>query len=511
MTSHPVVLCILDGWGIAPDSAANGITSCAPSHWNRFLENYPYSHLIASENEVGLPLGQMGNSEVGHMTIGAGRIILQDLPQINHAFEHNLIPSLDTYKEFIEKTKAGTGVCHLVGLISPGGVHSHQDHIINLAHLLDKEGIKVKLHCLLDGRDTPPQSGLDFIQNFQHLLDGTSAQICTIGGRYYAMDRDQRWDRIAQAYEAIVQGNGLTSSNISATLESFYAQSVGDEFIPPHIITHYEGINPGDSLFMGNFRADRARQFLSALLLPSFSHFDRSSPPYFSATLGLSDYADYLCPYIPALFSKKNPTHTLGHIISQAGLNQLRLAETEKYAHVTFFFNGGTEDVLPGEVRHLIPSPSVATYDLQPEMSAFEITDFLEQQIKDQTFQLIVVNYANADMVGHTGNPPAIKRAIETIDVCLGRLETSCLAHGYTLIITADHGNAEQIIDENEGIHTAHTCNPVPFMVISSTFKSSLSPGSLKDIAPTILQIMDIPVPSAMTGRCLISNSVVVD
>lgn len=498
-----VILCILDGWGISPASAINGITQAHLPNWDRFMGTYPHSQLEASELGVGLPEGQMGNSEVGHMTIGSGRVVFQDLPRMDLAIKNNTIPDMPVFQEFLGKAQHHTKTVHLMGLLSPGGVHSHENHLLYLANLFVEQGLKVNVHVFLDGRDTPPQSGADTFNCFRTaLLPGAS--IVSVTGRYYAMDRDKRWERTQVAYAAMVNAVAPISPDFEATIRDHYAVDIGDEFIPPHISPEYEGMTDGDCLVMANFRADRVRQILSALLKPDFTGFKRAVTIRFAATLGMTEYSDELRLHIPALFVKESLPQTLGEVISQKGLRQFRTAETEKYAHVTFFLNGGREQVFEGEDRLMVPSPAVATYDLKPEMSAPEMTEALVAKIREGVYDLIVVNYANPDMVGHTGIQPAIKIALETVDKCLGDLEAAAKAGRYALLITADHGNVEQMVDEITGQpHTAHTLNPVPFMGINMKGDGTLVNGGLKDIAPTILDLMGIEKPQEMTGRSL--------
>jgi 2,3-bisphosphoglycerate-independent phosphoglycerate mutase len=504
---RPVILCILDGWGIAPVSSANGISLARTPNWNRFLQTLPHTQLQASELFVGLPRGQMGNSEVGHMTIGAGKVIMQDLPRIDSSLLTGELETRPDLIRFIQKLHHSGGACHLMGLLSPGGVHSHQSHFEAMANILTKEGIPLHIHAFLDGRDTPPQSAAGYVKNF---TKNTHIPLSTISGRYFAMDRDNRWDRVEKAYKAIVEGHAPAAHNFTNLMENYYQQGVGDEFIPPHCTFDYKGMKPGDGLFMVNFRADRVRQLLSAFLFKNFTAFNRRKPPFFAATLGMTDYSRELAPLISALFVKEPIQKCLGSIVSDAGLKQMRLAETEKYAHVTFFFNGGRETIFPGEERILVPSPAVATYDLCPEMAATELTEKLAKAVKTQQYDLIVVNYANADMVGHTGVQPAIIKAVETLDGCLGQIEDVAGETGYTVIITADHGNAEQMIEPaSEGVHTAHTCNPVPFVLLNGPSSPVLEQnGKLSDIAPTILALLGISVPVEMTGQSLIKSKI---
>lgn len=514
-TVFPTILCILDGWGIAPSSKNNGITSAYTPTWDHFMQTYPHAQLQASELFVGLPSGQMGNSEVGHMTIGAGRVLLQDLPRIDLSLEEQptvtgkdeKITSNPKFIHFTQTLKKTGSACHVIGLLSPGGVHSHQSHMEAITHLLTQANIPVHVHAILDGRDTPPQSAYEYVEEF---IANTNHPLSTIGGRYYAMDRDKRWDRIEKAYQTISFGQGLHTQDPLHFLKNQYNDGVGDEFILPHSIAGYKGMKDGDGLFMVNFRADRVRQILSAFLMPDFTAFDRGHPISFGATLALGEYTTELTPLIPPLFPKEVITASLGAIVSAAGLKQLRIAETEKYAHVTFFLNGGREEVFPGEDRILVPSPNVATYDLKPEMSAEQLTDQVVEIVTSQQahhkYALIVINFANTDMVGHTGVQGAILKAVETVDHCLGRLEEAAKEGGYTLLVTADHGNVEQMLDEETGvIHTAHTCNPVPIVLVNGPkVISELADGQLSDIAPTVLDLLGLPIPSVMTGTSLL-------
>lgn len=496
MEKQKLLLCILDGWGLSNGQDYNGIVQAKTPTWDRMLTQYPYSQLNAAETSVGLPNGQMGNSEVGHMTIGSGRIILQELPRIDQAVKDNLVPELSQWQDFVAKIASGTGVVHLIGLLSDGGVHSHQNHMIYFAQLLASLGFQVKVHALLDGRDTPPMSGCKYLKSFIQATAHLNIELVTIGGRYFAMDRDKRWDRIETAVNVIGDGKGKLFANPLDFVSQMYQHGIGDEFIQPHKSYGYNGIQEGDSLFVVNFRADRVRQVLGVLL----------NQYKFAATLGMVEYSDELKSRIPALFNKQEIRNTLGEIISHAELTQLRAAETEKYAHVTFFFNGGREEVYPGEDRKLIPSPKVSTYDLQPEMSAPELTGFLVDAMDSSQYNLIVCNYANPDMVGHTGVQEAIIKAVETIDECLQRLETAAINNGYQMIITADHGNVELMVDMETGQpHTAHTLNPVPFVLINNDRVQHIHSGELQDIAPTILKLMGVNSALEMTGKVLIA------
>ncbi|MCX7337939.1 MAG: 2,3-bisphosphoglycerate-independent phosphoglycerate mutase [Alphaproteobacteria bacterium] len=495
-----LVLCILDGCGISPEKTNNGLSEAV--NLDRLTQQYPSATIQASEQFVGLPKGQMGNSEVGHMSIGLGRLIMQDLPRIDQAIQNGDLETNPKVRTLIEKIKATGGACHLLALLSPGGVHSHQDHLFAIARFLATKEIPVKIHVFLDGRDTPPQSALDYCAELQELTNA----VATIGGRYFAMDRDKRWERVLPAYDAMVLGKSPHHfSTPESAIKFFYDTGITDEFIPSSLIGLYSGMNDGDALWMINFRADRARQILTSLLCDDFGEFKRERIVQFSATLGMAEYAASLTPLIPSVFDKVPLCNGLGEIIAQHGGCQLRLAETEKYAHVTFFFNGGRELPFDGEDRILIPSPKVATYDLCPPMSADKVTEQLLKAMNDSEHQLIVVNYANLDMVGHTGIQPAIMGAAHTIDSILAILEETALAKDWTLIVTADHGNAEQMVDELGRPHTAHTCNPVPFIIINAPHKISLTAGgTLCDIAPTVLTLLDLPIPPEMDGRSLV-------
>lgn len=508
----PVVLVILDGWGHRDEHTDNAIAAAHTPCWDAITRDYPNGLINASELHVGLPEGQMGNSEVGHMNIGSGRVLMQELPKIDAAIKDGSLAKKPELQKFIASVKRGTGVVHLMGLLSDGGVHSHQAHIAALAKILAGEGLTVKLHLFLDGRDTAPQSALNYMNWLENVLSGLERQVAivTLCGRYYAMDRDKRWDRIEKAYDAITDGIGSTARNAKEAIEQSYAAEVTDEFVLPCIIDDYVGMKDGDGLLMANFRADRAREILTALLDPDFKDFERKRVVKFSAALGLTEYSSSLAKRMPSLFPPQPLTHILGELVSNAGLTQLRIAETEKYAHVTFFFNGGREQEFPGEERILVPSPKVPTYDLKPEMSAYEVTDKLVAAIEADKFDFIVVNYANTDMVGHTGDLKAAAAAVEAVDRCLERVIRATLARNGALLITADHGNAEMMFDEDtKQAHTAHTLNLVPAVLISNRLKGRKFPireGKLGDVAPTILQLLNLPQPAEMTGRSLLEG-----
>jgi 2,3-bisphosphoglycerate-independent phosphoglycerate mutase len=503
----PVVLCILDGWGEREETDNNAIALAATPVWDRLLRTQPHARLDASAEEVGLPAGQMGNSEVGHMNIGAGRIVMQELPRIDAAVASGAIAKNPALVDFIGKLKASGGVCHLLGLVSPGGVHSHQSHMAALARIVAGAGVPVMIHAFLDGRDTPPKSAKGYVAELGRATAGAArVSIATVTGRYYAMDRDKRWPRVERAWRALVLAEGAGRDDAVAAIEASYASGVTDEFMLPAVIGGYAGMADGDGLLMANFRADRARQILTALADPKFKDFARPKTPKFAARLGMVEYSDALNQFFPALCPAQSLNNILGQLVAEAGLKQLRIAETEKYAHVTFFLNGGREREFPGEERILVPSPQVATYDLKPEMSADEVTDNLVKAIGGGKFDLIVVNYANGDMVGHTGILAAAIKAAECIDRCLDRLEQAVKKAGGVLIVTADHGNCERMIDESgDQPHTAHTMNVVPVVMVNApAWVRGLDDGRLSDVAPTVLNLMGMKQPAEMTGRSLI-------
>lgn len=513
----PIVLCVLDGWGERDGGEDNAIAAAHTPVIDRMRRVYPRSTLEASELHVGLPTGQMGNSEVGHMNIGAGRIVMQELPRIDQTIKDGTIASLPPLTALVDDlagpNNRGDRVCHLMGLVSPGGVHSMQDHLIALVHVLDKAGVQTRLHAFLDGRDTPPSSALSFIGNVIEMLkDCKGFKIATVTGRYFAMDRDQNWSRVVLAYDAMVDGAGNSAPDALSAINNSYLAGKTDEFMLPAVIDGYTGMKDGDALLMFNYRADRARQILTALVDPDFNGFPGKRRIAFSHRVGMTDYSEALSKHLDTLFPQRGLDNVLGQVIADAGLKQLRIAETEKYAHVTFFLNGGDEREFPGEERILVPSPKVATYDLKPEMSAIEVTDKLIDAIRSNRFDLIVVNYANGDMVGHTGIFEAAVKAAETVDACLGRLESALLEAGGTMLITADHGNAEDMTDEeNHQPHTAHTLSLVPFIMVNPPAGvTNVGGGVLADVAPTILELMHIAAPADMTGHSLINASALV-
>ncbi|MEO1193574.1 MAG: 2,3-bisphosphoglycerate-independent phosphoglycerate mutase [Pseudomonadota bacterium] len=503
---RPVVLCILDGWGEAPAAEDNAIALAKTPYLDGLFASRPHGLIEASELHVGLPSGQMGNSEVGHMNLGAGRVVLQDLPRIDQALEDGSLARSPELAAFVAKLKASGGKAHLMGLLSPGGVHAHQDHLAGLAEILHAQGIEVLIHAILDGRDTPPKSAAPFSKAFQQ---STDAPIVTLSGRFYAMDRDKRWDRVSRAYHCMTGAEGERAVDAEAGLAAAYDRDESDEFVAPTALGDYAGMADGDGLIMGNFRADRAREILTALVDPAFDGFARDRQIAFAARLGMVSYSSDLDAFLPALFPPGDLAETLGEVVAAQGWRQLRIAETEKYAHVTFFFNGGREEVFEGEERVLVPSPDVATYDLKPEMSAVEVTDKLVAAVESRAYDLIVVNYANGDMVGHTGDLAAAKIAAETVDSCLSRLGAAVAAAGGAMLVTADHGNAEQMFDADTGQpHTAHTMNPVPLLLACGPATvTGLDKGRLADIAPTLLELLALPQPAAMTGRSLLVSA----
>ncbi len=501
---RPVVLCVLDGWGDRSDAEDNAIALAETPNWDRFRGQYPMARLDASAEDVGLPAGQMGNSEVGHMSLGSGRVVIQDLPRIDAAIADGSLAGSPVLEDLIARLRATGGTCHLIGLMSPGGVHSHQNHLAALAGIVGGAGVAVCVHAFLDGRDTPPKSAREFMARFlDDVAHVPGLAVGTVSGRYYAMDRDKRWERVEKAYAALVGAAGEAAPDALAAIDQSYGRGTTDEFMLPTVVGGYSGMADGDGVLMANFRADRAREILGALADPAFDGFQRSRVADFAALVGLVEYSTELNRFFAALFPPPELENILGQVVSEAGMTQLRIAETEKYAHVTFFLNGGRETVYPGEERILVPSPKVATYDLKPEMSAIEVTDRLVQAIESGRFDLIVVNYANGDMVGHTGKLEAAIKAAECVDACLGRLEAAVKKAGGVLLITSDHGNLEMMRDrETQQPHTAHTMNLVPVILVNGQAQA-LRDGRLADVAPTVLGLLGLPRPEEMTGRSL--------
>ncbi len=506
-TRAPLVLCILDGWGLDRAGPANAIHLANTPLWDRLISNASSCALATSGEAVGLPCGQMGNSEVGHMTMGAGRIFVQDLPRIDSAIRDGSLARRPVLDDFIQRMRQSGGRCHLAGLLSPGGVHSHQNHIAELANIISANGVPVVIHAFLDGRDTPPVSSEEFVAKF--LADAPQAQFATVIGRSLAMDRDRRWDRVEKAWHCIVDARGTNDANVNEAISAARDANESDEFVTPRTIGTYQGIRAGDGFLMANFRADRVRQLLCSLLAAEFEAFPRTRMPEFAAAAGMVSYSDDLDRLMPAIFESHHVSMTLGHLVADAGMRQLRIAETEKYAHVTYFFNGGREQVFSGEERILVPSPRVATYDQKPEMSAFEMTGKLVSEIRRQSFDLTVCNFANPDMVGHTGVLPAAIRAVEAVDDCLGQITAAVGDVGGQLVICADHGNIETMRDPQTGnVHTAHTTNPVPLVLYNSNRKLQSGTGGLSDLAPTLLDLMGMKKPAQMTGRSLLAGKI---
>jgi len=504
-TPKPVILCILDGWGQRDDPTANAPVLARTPTFDKIMATCPHATLTTHGPQVGLPEGQMGNSEVGHTNIGAGRIVAMDLGQIDLAIEDGSYSKKPALVGFIDTLKASGGVAHLMGLVSDGGVHGHIYHILATARIIAAAGVPVVIHAITDGRDVAPKSGVEFVSKLQAEFP-KNAKIGTVIGRYYAMDRDNRWERVRLAYDAIVLGKANTATDAVSAVETAYGGGKTDEFIEATVIEGYEGIQNGDGVFCLNFRADRAREILAAIGAPGFDAFDTGARPKLAAFLGMVDYSEAHNAYLDTVFPKKKLVNTIGEWVAKKGLTQFRLAETEKYPHVTFFLNGGKEAPEVGEDRYMAPSPKVATYDMQPEMSAAEVTDQFVLAI-EAGYDLIVVNYANPDMVGHTGDLGAAIKACEAVDQGLARAMPVLERAGGAMIVTADHGNCETMIDpETGGPHTSHTINPVPVAVVGAPEGAQLHSGILADLAPTLLDLMNLPLPPEMTGKTLLSK-----
>jgi len=505
------ILIILDGWGISSSSKGNAIALARTPFLDKFKSEYPNTRLLCSGEAVGLPEGVMGNSEVGHLNIGAGRVVYQDLVRINRAIRDKSFFENEALCYVINKVRDENASLHLMGLLSDGGVHSHINHLFALIDMAAEKGLnRIYIHAILDGRDTPPDSGVIFMQKLQdYITDKGVGEIASVCGRYFAMDRDTRWDRVEKAYRLYINGEGTEEKNPVDAVRNAYLRKETDEFVKPAIITASDGRHPGkiengDGIIFFNFRSDRAREITRALTEPDFDLFKRESYPRITGFACMTQYDEKFT--LPVAYPPVHIKEILGEVISKKGLKQLRIAETEKYAHVTYFFNGGEEKPFPNEERCLIPSPrDVPTYDKKPEMSARLVTNELLSRLKCSHYDLVVLNFANMDMVGHTGVIEAAITACETIDFCVGEIVSEVKKQGGVVLITADHGNAETMLEENGHVHTAHTLNPVPFILVDeSRKKASLRSGNLGDIAPTILDIMEIEKPIPMTGKSLI-------
>ena len=503
----PLMLMILDGWGINPDSTNNAVAQARTPNLSRLLSEYPHTRIRTSGMAVGLPDGQMGNSEVGHLNLGAGRIVYQDLTRITKSIQDGDFFTNPTLLDCIAKVKAAGGRLHLAGLLSDGGVHSHNSHLYALVELAKQQGVdETCIHCLLDGRDTPPQSGASYLQELEAELARIGhGRIATIIGRYYAMDRDNRWERVEKAYNAMVLGQGEQAATAGEAIQASYAAGVTDEFVLPTVISPAVTINDGDAVIFFNFRSDRAREITRSLTFEQFDGFPRQRVPRLSDYVCMTEYDATFG--LPIAYEQQELTNILGGVLANAGLNQLRIAETEKYAHVTFFFNGGVETPFPNEDRALIPSPKeVATYDQKPEMSAYQVAEEVVRRLEQDLYDVIILNFANCDMVGHTGILPAAVKAVEAVDSCVGTVVEKVRALGGTVLITADHGNAEQMVDEQGEPHTAHTCNPVWLILVDDQRKDVAlkEGGKLADFAPTMLKLLGLAQPAEMTGESLL-------
>lgn len=505
----PTVLMILDGYGINEKAYGNAVKAANTPNLDSYFEKYPNVKLKASGLDVGLPDGQMGNSEVGHLNIGAGRIVYQDFTRITKAVSDGDFFENRALNEAMNSVKENGSALHLWGLLSDGGVHSHITHLYALLKLAKSKGLsKVYIHCFLDGRDVPPSSAAGYIKELEQRMQEIGiGKIATVSGRYYAMDRDKRWERVKLAYDAITLGEGERANCAVEAVEKSYAEDILDEFVKPTVILENDKpvatVSPKDSVIMFNFRPDRAREISRAFVDPAFDGFERAKG-YFPVNYICMTQYDATLPNVSLAYPPQSLANTFGEYICDHGLNQLRIAETEKYAHVTFFFNGGVEEPNKGENRVLIPSPKVATYDMQPEMSAYEVTDKLMEELNKDIYDVIIVNYANPDMVGHTGVMEAAIKAVETIDECVAKVVHAVIEKGGQLAITADHGNSDEMLDEEGNVITKHSTNPVPFILINAAKEYELTEGKLADIAPTLLQLMGLSKPQEMTGNSLL-------
>ena len=506
----PVMLLILDGWGYRNTiTADNAIEQGHTPNWHGLLKTCPHCFVETSGYDVGLPEGQMGNSEVGHTNLGAGRVVMQDLPKIDLAIKDGSLEKNPVLCELIAKLKETKGACHLMGLMSPGGVHSHQRHIEAVCAIMQKNGIPTNVHAFLDGRDTPPQSAKGFLADFENnIKDMPKVKVATISGRFYAMDRDKRWDRVEKAYNNIVLADGKRFATTDEAITTSYDEGVTDEFVIPAVIGDYSGAKDGDAVLMINFRADRAREILYALGDKEFNGFERKKIVNFAELVGMVEYSVDHNRFMKTIFAPESLKNIFGEVVANHGLTQLRIAETEKYAHVTFFFNGGEEKEFKGEDRILINSPKVATYDLKPEMSVYEVTNALTDVIEKKKYDVIICNFANGDMVGHTGIMDAALKAVAAVDDCLGKVMKAIKDVDGVLLVTADHGNVEKMVDEKTGEpYTAHTVGKVQAVLYNAEPPvKGLEDGRLADISPTLLDLMHIEKPVEMTGHSLIKK-----
>jgi len=506
METKKVILVIMDGWGLGQKKESDAIQNAKTPFVSSLYEKYSNTTLVTCGRAVGLPEGQMGNSEVGHLNLGAGRVVYQELERINVAIENGEFEKNEALLESLNYAKENKKPLHLMGLVSDGGVHSHINHLKALTTICKKNGLEnVYIHAFTDGRDTDPKSGINFLEDLQQHLEKTTGKIATITGRYYAMDRDKRWERVKVAYDALVNRKGEISTNIFSSIHTSYENGVTDEFLKPIINaeTPDSEIKDGDAVICFNFRTDRCREITEVLTQSAFPDYDMKPLELDYTTMTLYDHT---FKNVRIIFQKDDLKNTIGEVLANQNKKQIRIAETEKYPHVTFFFSGGREKPFEGENRIMIPSPKVATYDLQPEMSALQVTEALLPEIKKQSADFICLNFANADMVGHTGVWDAVVKAVETVDKCVKEIVTAGLENGYTIFLTADHGNADYIVNEDGTPNTAHTKNLVPFFIIDKEWQGKINPGKLGDIAPTILTMMKLPIPDEMTGKVLIDR-----
>ncbi|MBQ8961025.1 MAG: 2,3-bisphosphoglycerate-independent phosphoglycerate mutase [Ruminococcus sp.] len=506
MSKKPVALIIMDGFGYNPDTYGNAIAAAKKPNLDKYMAQYPHTIIGASGLDVGLPDGQMGNSEVGHTNIGAGRIVYQMLVKISKDIKDGTFEKNQPILEAMESCKENGSALHLMGLLSPGGVHSHMEHLFGIVELAKKQGLdKVYIHAFLDGRDVPPSSAAEYMeQTVEELGKIGLGKIATISGRFYAMDRDNAWDRVEKAYAALVYGEGVQETDPVQAIKNSYANEVTDEFMLPTVIQGGAQIKAGDSVIFFNFRPDRARQITRSFVDPDFSGFERRNGFFPVKFVCMAQY-DATMPNVTVAYPPEQLTMTMGEYLAKLGKTQLRIAETQKYAHVTFFFNGGEEKQFEGEDRILIKSPDVATFDMKPEMSAYEVCDAVVEAINNDKYDVIILNYANCDMVGHTGVFDAAVKAVEATDECVGRMVDAILAKGGAALITADHGNADKMMEPDGSPFTAHTTNPVPLIAVGVEGEL-IEGGVLADLAPTMLSIMEVPQPAEMTGKSLLKK-----